>query len=136
MTLTAWMRRSAMTPLALACVLVCSPAAYAQDQAAPLHRSPAQRELVSQLAYVLGQAHALHRLCAGPDDTLWYSRMERLEAQEGTDDSFRRRLVESFNAGFAYAQASFPECGRASQAAERQAATRGGVLARRLAGGG
>ncbi len=103
---------------------------------APLHRSPVERQTLVQLAYVLGEAHALHRLCAGPADATWYARMERLEREEGADESFRRQLVESFNSGFAYSQAAFPDCGRPSQAAERQAAERGSALAHRLAESG
>ena len=106
-------------------------AALAQE--APLHRSPAERQVVVQLAYTLGEAHALRRLCAGPADGLWYGRMERLEAQEASDEGFRSRLVESFNAGFASRAAQYPVCGPASEAAERRVAAKGGVLARRLA---
>ena len=102
----------------------------AQDLAP--QRSPAGRQTVVQLAYVLGEAHALHRLCAGAADATWYDRMERLEAQEASDEAFRHRLVDSFNAGFASRQAQFPACGRASETAERRVAAEGGALARRL----
>ncbi len=102
-------------------------------QEAPLHRSPVERQVVVQLAYTLGEAHALRRLCAGPADALWYGRMERLEAQEASDEAFRSRLVESFNAGFASRTAQFPACGPASEVAERRVAARGGALAHRLA---
>jgi uncharacterized protein (TIGR02301 family) len=100
----------------------------------PIHRSPVERQALVQLSYALGEAHALHRLCAGPNDATWYARMQKLEQQEGADDNFRRQLVESFNAGYAADSAQFPRCSAASQAAERDAAAHGASLARDLAG--
>ena len=87
-----------------------------------------------QLAYSLGEAHALHRLCAGPGDATWYVRMQHLESEEAADDSARAQLVESFNAGFTARQGQFVSCSRRSRAAERAVAQRGAALARRLAG--
>ncbi len=104
--------------------------AYAQE--AP-RRSGAARQVVVQLAYTLGEAHALHRLCTGPGDATWYARMQRLESQEATDDAARAQLVESFNAGFAARQAQFVACSRRSRATERTVAQRGAALAQRLA---
>ncbi len=96
-------------------------------------RPGAQRDVVVQLAYTLGEAHALHRLCAGAADATWYARMERLEAQEATDDAGRRQLVDAFNAGFAARQAQALVCSRRSRSAEHEVAEHGAVLARRLA---
>jgi uncharacterized protein (TIGR02301 family) len=108
---------------------------------APIHglaqsvrRSPQAREALIQLAYDLGEAHALHRLCAGPSDATWYARMQQMQAQEAADESFRRRLVESFNGGFSAGSSEYPACTPASRAAERAIAARGAVLARQLAG--
>jgi uncharacterized protein (TIGR02301 family) len=98
-----------------------------------LHRSPEAREALVQLAYDLGEAHALHRLCAGPSDATWYGRMQQLEAEEGADEGFRRRLVESFNEGYAAGSSEFPACTMQSRAAERAVAARGAALARQLA---
>ncbi len=98
-----------------------------------MHRSPQARDTLVQLAYDLGEAHALHRLCAGPSDATWYARMQQLQAQEAADDSFRRRLVESFNAGFAAGSSEFPTCTPQSRTAERAVAARGAALARTLA---
>jgi uncharacterized protein (TIGR02301 family) len=99
-----------------------------------LRRSPQAREALVQLAYDLGEAHALHRLCAGPSDATWYARMQQLQAQEPADESFRRRLVESFNGGFSAGASEYPVCTPASRAAERAVAARGAALARQLAG--
>ena len=115
--------------LALAFGAGLQAAASAQDVP---RRSGADRQVVVQLAYSLGEAHALHRLCAGPGDATWYARMQRLEAQEAADESSRAQLVESFNAGFAARQAQFVTCSRRSKATERMVAQRGAVLARRL----
>jgi uncharacterized protein (TIGR02301 family) len=98
-----------------------------------MHRSPQARDTLVQLAYDLGEAHALHRLCAGPNDATWYTRMQQLQAQEAADDSFRRRLVESFNAGFGAGSSQFPACTPQSRAAERAVAARGAALAQKLA---
>ena len=116
-------------------VTLCIGCGDARAQPTPFERSPVARERIVQLAYVLGEAHALHRLCAGPADATWFGRMQRLEAQEAGDEEFRRRLVESFNAGFASREAEFPTCTAASQAVERRVAAKGGQLARELAAG-
>jgi len=124
-----WVKRLSMAVLVAAASLAAP--ALAQS---PIHRSPVERQALVQLSYSLGEAHALHRLCAGPNDSTWYARMQKLEQQEGADDNFRRQLVESFNAGYAADSAQFPRCSAASQAAERDAAAHGASLARDLAG--
>ena len=117
--------------LGLVLLVLGSPmTADAQDA---LRRPGADRQVVVQLAYTLGEAHALHRLCTGPGDATWYARMQRLEAQEAADAAARAQLVESFNAGFAARQAQFVACGRRSRTTERAVAQRGAALARRLA---
>jgi uncharacterized protein (TIGR02301 family) len=116
---------------AAAALLVLSASATAQ----PARRPGAERQAVVRLAYVLGEAHALHRLCAGPADATWYDRMQRLLSQEATDEVSRRQLVESFNAGFAARQSEFPACSPRSQAAEQAVAQQGRALASELAGG-
>jgi uncharacterized protein (TIGR02301 family) len=98
-----------------------------------MHRSPQAREALLQLAYDLGEAHALHRLCAGPADATWYGRMQQLEAEEAADEGFRRRLVDSFNSGFAAGSSEFPACSPQSRAAERSVAARGAAVAQQLA---
>ena len=114
----------------LAAALVLVTVAAAEELG---RRSGAERQVVVQLAYALGEAHALHRLCAGPADATWYGRMQRLEVEEGGDDAGRRQLVEAFNAGYAARDGEFPNCSRRSRAAERAVAERGATLARRLA---
>ncbi|MHB8285077.1 MAG: TIGR02301 family protein [Caulobacteraceae bacterium] len=126
------MKRFYRAALAVSASLGVAGATMAQG---PIHRSPVERQVLVQLSYALGEAHALHRLCAGPNDATWYARMQKLEQEEGADDNFRRQLVESFNAGYAADAAQFPRCSAASQAAERDAAAHGATLARNLAAG-
>ncbi len=119
-------------PLGLMLALALGSSGMAQS----MHRSPQAREALVQLAYDLGEAHALHRLCAGPTDATWYTRMQQLQAQEAADEAFRRRLVESFNAGFGAGSSEFPACTPQSRAAERAVAARGAALAQQLAADG
>jgi uncharacterized protein (TIGR02301 family) len=101
-----------------------------------IRRSPQAREALVQLAYDLGEAHALHRLCAGPSDATWYARMQQLQAQEAADESFRRRLVQSFNGGFSAGSSEYTACTPKARAAERAITARGAALAQQLAADG
>ncbi len=124
--------QSLLPPLGLACTLGLAHGALARAQEPP-RRPGVERQVVVELAYTLGEAHALHRLCSGPADATWYARMQRLEAQEAMDDAARRQLVDSFNSGFAAREAQFPACSRRSRLAERKVAEEGAAMARRLA---
>jgi len=118
----------------LVAIMALARAAGVQGQT--LQRSPTQRQTLLQLAYALGETHALHRLCTSPGDGLWYGRMQQLEAQERADEAFRRRLIESFNAGFISRQGQFASCSAQSKSAEQAAAGRGAALAAQLGRGG
>ena len=117
------------------CCIALLAAALAGGAAAqaPARRPGAERQTVVQLAYTLGEAHALHRLCAGPADATWYARMQRLEDEEAVDEGSRRQLVEAFNAGYGARLAQFPVCSRRSRAAEHMVAAKGAELAQHLA---
>ncbi len=97
-------------------------------------RSPEQRQVLTDLSYVLGESHALRRTCLGPSDRQWYDRMQHLLLMEAPDPTFRRVLVERFNAGFLAAGTEFPRCTPDSRAAAHDAADRGKGLADRLTG--
>ena len=97
-------------------------------------RSPEQRQTLVELAYVLGESHALRRLCVGPSDGQWYGRMSRLVALEGADPIFRQRLIDRFNSGFQAAQTDYPVCNGQSRIAEQSSAARGKTLSESLAG--
>ena len=94
--------------------------ALAQD------RPPAQRQTLTDLAYVLGESHALRQACLGPLDQFWRARMLRMVDAEAPDPAFNTRLHNAFNAGFSSAQAQYPTCGADSRKAEAAAAARGG----------
>nr|WP_255500869.1 TIGR02301 family protein [Caulobacter sp. 17J80-11] len=109
-------------------ILVAGPApalTWAQD------RPPAARQSLLELAWVLGQSHALTQACA-PEDQTWRARMTRLIAVETPDQAFEARLAEQFNAGFAAARQSFPTCAPASKAEAAKVAKRGQELSAAL----
>jgi len=101
--------------------------AVAQD------RTPTQRQTLTDLAYVLGESHALRQACLGPLDQFWRARMLRMVDAEAPDPAFNTRLHNAFNAGFSSAQAQYPTCGADSRKAEAAAAARGQALAASLA---
>ena len=117
--------------MAAVAILLANGPAQAQDVEG---RDGAQRQLVVQIAYTLGEAHALHRLCAGPGDATWYARMQRLESEEAQDEASRRQLVDAFNAGYAARETQFVACSRRSRGVEREVAAHGASLAAQLAG--
>lgn len=105
-----------------------APQALAQSQ----DRTPAVRQSLVDLAYVLGEVHALRQACQGADDQYWRTRMIRMVDTEQPDAALDRRLKESFNTGFASRQGEFPTCTGATRRAEIAATARGQVLAAQL----
>jgi uncharacterized protein (TIGR02301 family) len=116
-----------MRRLLLLLVLIATPA-LGQE------RTPAVRESLTDLAFILGQAHALRTRCAGEGDQVWRARMMRMVEIEQPDEAFREQLFEDFNTGFLGAQASHPRCNAAARAEATRVAARGRDLARVLAG--
>jgi uncharacterized protein (TIGR02301 family) len=110
-------------------VLVCAASVAAQTPAA---RGPTERQALVDLAYVLGQSHALRQACTGVRDQHWRQRMETLVSTEQPDPALSRRLAESFNTGFATTQSAYPRCSARSRRAEAAAAARGEALATSL----
>ena len=103
-----------------------APAAFAAE------RTPAERQTLVDLAYVLGQSHALRQTCEGQADQFWRGRMVGLIQAEQPDLGLDRRLKEAFNAGFDAAQTAYPSCSAQSRRAEAQAAEHGRSLAQGL----
>jgi uncharacterized protein (TIGR02301 family) len=105
---------------------------------APPPRSAEARQRVAELAYALGETHALRQACLGEGDQAWRLRMDRLLAVEAAAPALgaagQQRLIARFNAGFASASARFPVCGPEVQPALAATAVRGEALARRLGG--
>ena len=90
-----------MTGLGVAaclCSLFAAAAIRAQE------RSPAERQTLVALAYVMGESHALRQVCKGAGDQYWRGRMRDLVAAEQPDEPFSRRLTDSFNDGFVAGQ--------------------------------
>lgn len=112
---------------ALALAAIAAPA-LAQE------RSPAERQVMVDLAYVLGESHALRQTCEGSGDMFWRSRMEEMLRVEAADQGFATRLTLSFNSGFAAGQAGFPACDAGLKAEARRIAARGRQLSAKLSG--
>lgn len=96
-------------------------------------RAPEQRQTLIDLAYVLGEAHALRQVCSGSTDQTWRERMNRMMELERPEDGLNRRMVDAFNAGFMTRQAEHPSCDSAAAEAERATARRGQALSETLA---
>jgi uncharacterized protein (TIGR02301 family) len=97
-------------------------------------RPPEERQNLIDLAYVLGEAHALRQVCSGAVDQTWRARMNRMVELENPDEGLSRRLVDAFNAGFMTRQAERPACDAGAQDAERATAVRGKALSEKLTG--
>ncbi len=118
------MRAVVSTALAIGLI---APPALAQD------RSPAARQNLVELAYVLGESHALRQTCR-PDDQYWRNRMSQLIDVEAADQSLQARLANTFNTGYAAAKARFPACNQALKAEASQLGLQGQALSQQLAG--
>jgi uncharacterized protein (TIGR02301 family) len=112
-------------PTILAAILMFATPILAQE------RDPGARQVLVDLAYVLGQAHGLRQVCE-PTDQHWRTRMLGLVEAEGTEHAFAERLRGQFNAGFVSGQAQFASCTPEARRAESQAAARGAALASRM----
>lgn len=108
----------------IALLLTAAPAAA---QAPP----PGREGMVRDLAYVMGQSHALRQVCRGMKDQYWRARMRKLIDLESA--AGRADYADHFNAGFKDAFARFPTCSVTSKQAERRAAQNGRALADLLA---
>jgi uncharacterized protein (TIGR02301 family) len=97
-------------------------------------RAPEERQSLVDLAYVLGEAHALRQVCFGTSDQTWRARMNRMMELEAPDPGLNRRLVDAFNAGFMTRQAERTACDEAALEAERATARKGRALSEKLAG--
>lgn len=119
------MRLQSLVVVIVAALAVAAPAVGQQ-------REPVKRQVLVDLAYVLGEAHSLRQLCAGPGDQFWRNRMLKMIETEGTDGAFEQRLRDTFNTGYLARQAQFTRCSTQSRDAEARVAAKGQSLARRL----
>ncbi len=95
-------------------------------------RDPGERQSLLDLAYALGESHALRQVCEGTGDQYWRARMLRLAEVEQAEPAFDAQLRERFNVGFAARRGEFSQCDAASRQAQQQAAHKGQALALKL----
>lgn len=108
-------------------------ASLAAGPASAQDRPADQRQRLLELAYALGESHALRQACEGEGDTYWRARMMRLTQVARPGPGLEAQLRERFNAGFLALRGQYPACDDASRRAEAQAARRGQALALKLA---
>lgn len=119
--------RMAISLAALGAWLCLTGLAWAQE------RPPEDRQVLTDLAFNLGQAHALRQTCLGETDQTWRMRMLQLSEQEAADAAFDAQLKSRFNAGFAVARAEQPACSGSARSALAQVAAKAQALAAKLA---
>jgi uncharacterized protein (TIGR02301 family) len=107
-----------VAPVALVLALVATPV-LAQE------RDARDRQRLLDLAYTLGESHALRQACQGESDQYWRSRMVRLTEVEQADQAFDAQMRERFNTGFASRRSEYPICDDASRKAEQQVSRKG-----------
>lgn len=96
-------------------------------------RDPAGRQTLVDMAYVLGEAHALRQACQGANDQYWRTRMMQLVETEQADAALTQRLKDAFNTGYVARQGAFPRCTPGARTTMTKVLARGKVLAARLA---
>ena len=116
----------------LAALLIAATAALGATPLLAQEREPAERQRLLDLAYTLGESHALRQTCEGTSDQYWRSRMVRLTEVEQAEQGFDAQLRERFNVGFAARQGEFPLCDASSRKAEQQSARKGQALALKM----
>src|SRR6478752_8174544 len=120
------MKRLSLNALLAFAVLSAAGPVLAQD------RGATERQSLLDLAFTLGESHALRQVCQGEGDQYWRSRMVRLTEVEKADQAFDAQLRERFNTGYAARQGQFPQCDDASRQAEQLVARKGQALAAKL----
>lgn len=96
-------------------------------------RTPPERQSLVDLAYAIGESHALRQVCNGDGDQHWRDRMAELINTEAAEEALEARLKQAFNSGFAARQSQFPACGPDSRKAELAVARKGEAISKRLA---
>lgn len=87
---------------------------------------------LADLAYALGEAHALRQGCRGRSDGYWRGRMSAVIDLEQPGREQKLQLVERFNTGFAAARTAHPTCNVESRATLSDVLARAASLARGL----
>ena len=126
--------RMSLRALSLAALLLAAtPQALAQQQEAPIEGG-APIEYVSELAELLGRAHAIRSICNGDADQTWRNYMFNMLAIEAPDSGPRKsQLTSAFNRGFRSQTSNSRDCSSDMSAVEAQIASRGRELAEMIA---
>lgn len=107
-------------------------AAFVATPVLAQERDARERQRLLDLAYTLGESHALRQVCQGESDQYWRSRMVRMTEVEQADQAFDAQMRERFNTGFASRRSEYPLCDDASRKAEQQTARKGQSQALKL----
>ncbi len=128
--------RSALFAAALA--FLAAPAMAQEDDpeepAAEPQRS-APIGLLSDLAEVLGRAHAVRTLCNGDQDSTWRNYMLNLMAYEAGTGDRRAAMTDAFNRGYRGQNRETSSCTAGMPAIEAGIARRGRELSDEIARG-
>lgn len=121
---------SLRTLLAVSALVLVPLPALAQD---PVPVAQAPLELVSDLAEVLGRAHAVRTVCNGESDSTWRNYMLNLMAIEAPSGPRRATLTDSFNRGYRGQSRETSACTDQMPAVEAGIARRGRELSEAIA---
>lgn len=117
----------------LACALIlCTPVRAQEPQIADVPQE-APLTLISDLAEILGRAHAVRTLCNGDQDVTWRNYMVNMMSYEAPSGPRRASVTEAFNRGYRSQTRETPACSNASAQIEAGIAARGKALADEIA---
>ena len=126
--------RSHLIPLLIPVAIALAPyPAFAQDPEPAPPRAEAPIELLSDLAEVLGEAHAVRSACNGDADQTWRNYMMSLFAMEAPAGPRRASLTTAFNRGYRSQTGRTPTCTADMPVIEAGIARRGRELAEQVA---
>lgn len=129
------MRFMTLRALVLAAILVLPAAPALAQPADPVPAPPREAPLgmVTELAEVLGRAHAIRTLCNGDQDSTWRSYMLNLMAYEGGGNGRRAALTDAFNRGYRGQNRDTSTCTASMTSLEAAIARRGRELSDAIA---
>ena len=129
------MVRHALIALAAAAVVAAPAFAQPQSQSPSQSHSQAQaqpqlqqggddwyRQLLTQLAEVLGGSHYLRIVCQGRGDQRWRTYMQGVIQRE---PQYNDQLIAAFNRGYRDQEARFPTCDETTRQMEAELRARG-----------
>lgn len=122
------------TLLLSVCIVACTSASPALAQGNLPTRGPDYFRDATDLAAILGGAHAIRVRCNGNEDQYWRRYMSDLLSQEAPEPgNLRSSLVRAFNDAYVRTDQDFPVCDSRAVGAEANYARTGQQIATRLA---